>query len=186
MFEAEKIQVWVSGGTLLGLSEYGTFIPWDDDIDLHTFWKYRETLYDPNFAKVAKAHGLEVVLLLNSNARATHKDGSAVRFRRRGDLTPVCDVFFVKSVDNERVAKVDSWSPNGVVTSTRELWQEEMLFPLEKRSIDDLEVWLPNQPISVLQQQYGANVTRTMKVRHPLCSHEYFYRVFSRFWVARS
>lgn len=185
--EEQQIQHWISGGTLLGFIRHETFIPWDDDCDVHTLWENREYMHSVNFANAAKAQGLEVIHFMGGSLNYATRESAAVRIRVIGTTTPVCDVFFVKEKETDVFAKVDGWSNKGQTISynSKEVWSKDLLFPIAKQTIDDLDLFLPNQPLDVLKQQYGENVMTKMYARSLWFSHEYPFTMFPFIWVTK-
>lgn len=177
------IECWLSGGTLLGFTRHGTFIPWDDDIDMHVCWEHKDFMFSQRFCDDAKAHGLEVIFLIGCSAKRTTKESGAVRLRNAGTSTPVCDVFFVKQREGEaRVGKVDSWQNKTVVFNSAEDWEKNDIFPITNTYVDGLMLPVPHKPVRVLERQYGNRVMSRMFARSTLFSHQYVYSFLFLLW----
>lgn len=189
LFKKLEIPYWLSGGSLLGFIRHETFIPWDDDMDIHTTWEQRKYLYSKEFTYELDKYDLESIYIpkIGTYEYAT-KEGAAVRLRIKGTHLPVCDIFFEKSTDDNKFVKIDSWSGvegQDVVESTKERFNHTDLFPLQFKTIDDIELSLPANPQAILEQQYGKNVMNEMIFRHPMISHQFPFRFLSFIWYKR-
>lgn len=105
LFESLKIQYWIAGGTLLGFHRDKAQIVWDDDQDIHTYWKNREFLFSSEFKNAASTHQLEVIFLKGMSLNWATKEGACVRLRHAHSTFPVCDIFFVKTMEREQSKK---------------------------------------------------------------------------------
>lgn len=180
-----KMDHWLSGGTLLGFKRHGTFIPWDDDCDVHTRWENREYMFSEKFREDISEGGLEAIYLRGTSLNRATKEGAAVRLRRRGTIMPVCDVFFVKpSKDGTRVEKIDSWRKTDVTKpSTKETWDTDVIFPTRWVDVDGMRLPFPNNSKVALEQQYGENVMDVMYARSAWFSHAYPYAILRWVWL---
>jgi hypothetical protein len=176
---------WVSGGTLLGFTRQGTMLPFDDDLDIHTKWKYRHYLFSKKFGSDLEQFGMQAIYLTGQNLHKALREGAAVRIRFKGDDVPVADIFFCKQ-QGQKWIKTDGWNGSNVTFSKSEIWDEELLFPVQKTDIDGFpNINMPSQPVNVCKTQYGDKVMDEIFVRNILFSHKYPFRMFRAMWVTR-
>lgn len=181
-----KLEWWLSGGTLLGFVRHGTFIPWDDDCDIHTHWCNQNVLFSDEFFQKATGMGLETIFLPATSTQFATKEGASVRLRRCGTYMPVCDIFFVHSEDGDKTfAKIDSWNKGRLAYSRKERWDVKTLFPIHKKNVDGMCLNFPNEPVNTLIQQYGPNVMKKMFVRSRWFSHAFPYIALNWIWKRR-
>jgi len=197
LLDSQQIEYWLSGGTLLGFIRHGTFIPWDDDMDLHTSWENRPVMYGvdthegPKFKKALEEAGLESIMLpgIGTFTDST-KEGAAIRLRIVGTDLPVCDIFFERpsTRDPGTWTKIDSWSNSGVdvVESTKERWTHDQLFPIQRQVIDGIMLSLPAKPDELLAIQYSPKAMNEMVYRHPMLSHQFPFRFLFGVWQRRT
>ena len=182
LLTANKVKYWLSGGTLLGFTRHGTIIPWDDDIDVHVLHEHREYLMGDDFVKAARQCNLEVLELRGTSQKACSRDQACVRIRFTGKSCPIMDIFFVAE-DGEHMTKVNGWKNTSELdlSSTKEHWLRTDVFPLVEKEYDSgLKLMVPQNPVQMLQTQYGDNVMTDYRPVPILLSHQAVHSLFSQ------
>lgn len=168
--EKANINIWLSGGTLLGFIRHGTIMPWDDDIDVHTSFDNLYYLFGSEFQSVCDSMNCEAIKLkLFTHSYAT-RISAGIRIRFKNSTLPCCDVFFTHT-NNKQVKKVDGWSTTKIVYNEKEQFSIDDIYPLQKKQIDGINVVIPHHPMNVLQNQYGASVMDKIYITSPFMSH---------------
>lgn len=185
------IEWFTACGTLLGFTMEGTFLPYDDDVDLNVLWKHRHRCWSQQFTDCAWAMGLERIHLpFLSSFRRANVHGSVVRLRRRGSISPVLDIFFIKPIRDEDPfgdwGTVVGWKKGTVCDfKSSKTWPYKVLFPLKRTVVDGMDVVLPNDPDRKLRMQYGERYDQFHYPRNVLFAHEFAY-LFTRYiWVRK-
>lgn len=198
MFDENKITYWLSGGSLIGFAgNYKTFIPWDDDIDMHTQYRFKEYMFSTKFADLCHQHDLEIIQLVGQGKDFALREGAAVRLRMRNTQMPVCDIFFEtekttnagekKNNNNGETmwGKLDGWNGQKLTFNKKEEWPKSHLFPIRKLEVDGMSLSVPNKYNDILTYQYGKNVNNEMVYVDPMFSHQIPYRFLFGFWKKR-
>ena len=156
-----NIEFWVSGGTLIGFHRHKTFIPWDDDIDIHTKEENRKFMFDKKFKIELEKVGVEPIYMVGLTEDFSFYKGG-VRLKLIGKNNPVMDIFFVEEI-SDRVVKIENWDKNNKFRyNEKENWHRDEIFPIKEKVIDDMKVPMPNKPLEVLKAQYGKDVMNKM------------------------
>jgi len=161
LFTRLGIPLWISGGTLLGFCRHGTIMPWDDDLDCHTFFIWSKYLFSSTFQNECRRVGLESIRLRWFKFKWSTRVSAGIRIRRRGTIMPCVDIFFVCYL-GDHITKINSWSPSGLVHSDNELWPVHDILPLRSNLLNGVNVQTPNNPEHVVRRQYGSNVMTCM------------------------
>lgn len=192
IFNDLNIDWWCSGGTLIGFVKMGTFLPWDDDIDVHVDYKHKKFLWSTDFVDKCAQYNIEVIKMVGATEKWTNKHTGAIRLRKKGTMTPVMDVFFETELpkDHEeydpnkrKYVKIDSWYKDKLYYNNKEIWLYDDLFPIKTVQLDDMDVNLPNKAIELMKKQYGPKVMETLYIRNTMIAHEFAYKFLDLLWI---
>ena len=160
LFDDLNVEYWASGGTLIGFKRHKTFMPWDDDIDVHTHAYNRLFMFTEKFKEEVKKHDLQCIYMRGMTKDFSYYKGG-IRLREKGKKNPVMDVFFVEQVDG-KMKKIENWYGKNISYNNNETWEVNDILNVKKEKIDDMEVYMPNNADKILKKQYGNNYDKVM------------------------
>lgn len=162
--EKHKISHWVSGGTLLGAIRHKGFIPWDDDMDVHTKIENINKILSKNFLKDLGSKGYKLTAsTISGNAVSAFR---MQNINNKTLLPPFIDILFENIVETEYLSRCKIIPDIMIIKDNRECllniknetWKITDIYPLKKHVFEDIWVYIPNNPEKILKIQYGENV----------------------------
>ena len=145
ILDNNNIQHWVDYGTLLGAIRHKGFIPWDDDFDIKINFK------DINKLKIAFKNNKYYKLKYLNRPDVCFVKVFPINAVNMG--VPFIDIFFnIEDGDMQGSCEFQNCleSCNNLGTLKTDI------FPLKKIPFEDIWVYAPNNPESILTKQYGS------------------------------
>lgn len=176
---------WVDCGTCLGAYRYGGVIPWDGDIDI--------AVLQPDSDNVRRAlNNLDLnKYLVQDWSSREHPDSWYKVFIRKSGTT--LDIYHFKILpETKELAFIFSYENQMFFPKWWKIRESrfkvpvpfDIVFPLKRADLDDVEVFVPNDTEKYLQRYYGENLD-PVKVYNPDTgryekdeSHPYWQREF--------
>ena len=140
-------------------------MPWDDDIDMHTFIENKSYMFSQQFKQDLDKVGLQCLIMEGLTEEKSHYKGG-IRIRMKDFKNPVMDIFFVEKT-GEEVKKIENWNTEGNEYNLKETWKKSILLPIKGEFIDGMTVNIPNKPEKMLTLQYGEDWDKVMYCSHP-------------------
>lgn len=152
VLEENNIIYWISSGTLLGHIRHNKkFIPHDDDVDLFILEDENQDM-DKKFEEIEKQ--------LSSNLRIEKTFYGYKFFSTSSNY--FIDIFIYKRNTNKIICKTkdcrDIWP--------MEYYYEDELFPLKRDVFENINVYVPNNPLPYLYRFYGPKCLEEVKLSH--------------------
>jgi hypothetical protein len=184
LFQHLGIDYHVTGGTLLGVVRHESIpMPQDDDVDLAVDFCHRDFLFSPEFKAEAENFGLEPRFLAGTTKLRSDRHGAALRLQLLGlECFETCDVFFLER-EGSLIYKVDGWLNGKLIKNAKEQFHSDDVYPRKLITVDEMQVYVPNNPKALLIKQYGLEVLEVAKIRPRLISHSFPMRFLRLLWV---
>jgi hypothetical protein len=159
LFHQNNIPYWLDCGSCIGAFRYGGCIPWDWDIDLAVLLPDFD-----NIMHVLNQLDKEKYMVEDWSGRDYPKSFMRVYIKENRNHI---DVYHFKIDPTKK--KLTYLFSNGESIFMPESWKIEMrrftfptdfktVFPLKKAYFDGLEVFVPNDIVTYLQERYGENL----------------------------
>lgn len=140
-----NVEYFACAGTILGAVRHNKIIPWDDDLDVIVNITERDKLTNIVFTELIK-RGFKIERGNITNNFRVLKDNTTY---------PFMDVFFYKDYGKYIVPNSIYY---GLIYPKEEYLKKNMIYPLKRYKLGDIEIQGPNNAIKYLQQIYSKKV----------------------------
>lgn len=140
LFEKEKIEYIMTGGTLLGAVRHQGIIPWDNDADLIVLNEEPDNL----------------LLVLNNNLQKynivskKHIKGNLIQVYFKNHPKTMIDIFFVNKKSNKYTYRF----PYNIQYN-KEYFLHDEIYPIKTYKFGELILYGPNNPFNYLTRTYN-------------------------------
>lgn len=146
LFVEFNIQYIADGGTLLGAIRHKGIIPWDNDVDVMTYYKNYQIIKSKEFKLAAKKHNITV---------KTHPEGWIKLVAINGQYNADIDVFPI-NIKNKIIkyygSAGDLWPKNK--------FNADDFFPLRSYKFGQQYILGPKNAAKILKKAFGADVLK--------------------------
>ena len=162
IFEAAGIKYSIHDGTLLGAVRHQSLIPWDDDIDVMILLedelklnKLKEIFIKLDYNLVESNSIYKVSII--GNPVVNKNDHPSFKFTK-----PFIDIFVM--YENKQTKLIEYYKMQNKLSFPKEKYAVEDFFPLKLYQYGPLQLWGPNNAINCLNNLYGNNWDKEIKI----------------------
>lgn len=159
--DKHNIKYWIVHGTLLGQKRHKGFIPWDDDVDI--------AMFKPDITRL-----ISLKNELKKYNLVLYNQFDTLRVSGKGfPKYPFVDIF-----EYRRDGNLLRPRPKEEKLFPKEVHRVNDVFPLQQDYFEGFPVWIPNNSIKILKEQYSPDVLRNAKKPDHGCGGHFLGSMF--------